>query len=186
MQDEITMNPDTTMTFIVNAYAFIIFIFVLVGGLMAVVWRGKKEIFDSIENALKPFKQSIESSIVDLGERISTHDKDIGRLEGKYGKPGSPMNPSPEGERLLEESGFKKMYPVNKNRIFDIMDKKGTRTLYDAEENARLALEELKSDTIIDPIKDYAVNHPKEPLDLIFTVASWVIRDDYWKNKKSV
>lgn len=99
----------------------------------------------------------------------------------KYGVSESPMRLNDEGRKLLGESGFDNLYPKIKNKVFNRLDELKTRTLYDAEENATTALFELKDDILFDEIKHYAVNHPEEPLKLIFTVASWVIRDDYAK-----
>lgn len=53
------------------------------------------------------------------------------------------------------------------------------RTLYDYEQIAQKVLEELKDSPLMDCLKDYSVNRPAESLELIFKVASWVIRDDY-------
>jgi len=101
----------------------------------------------------------------------------------KYGKSNSPMSPNDEGQRLLKESGFNNSYPLLKEKIFSALDDMKTRTLYDAEENAKDALDKLSSDPLFDDMKHYAVNHHKEPLETIFMVASWVIREDYGKEK---
>src|SRR3989338_8933472 len=152
------MTPETNITFIVNAYWMVGITTGLFFGLLALVWKGKAEINSAIIDALKPFRDDMRS----LGDRVSGHDEKIGELAGKYGSASSPMKPNPSGERLLKESGFNDIYSANKNRIFGLMDEIGTRTLYDAEKNARLALKKLESDPMMDPVKEYAVNHPFE------------------------
>lgn len=101
----------------------------------------------------------------------------------KYGVENSPMRPNDEGQRLLKESGFNELYPKVKENLFTELDGMKTRTLYDAEENAKTALNKLSRDPLFDDVKHYAVNHHHEPLELIFTVGAWIIRDDYGKEK---
>lgn len=97
----------------------------------------------------------------------------------QYGVHNSPMRPSDKGQKLLQDSGFNEVYKSLKGQIFDRMDKMELRTPYDYEAGASRALVLLSNDPCMDTLKDYAVNHPDESLELIFGVASWVIRDDY-------
>lgn len=63
------------------------------------------------------------------------------------------------------------------------MDTMGLRTLYDYEKGAVDALKKLQIDPDIDPLKNHAVSNPDHPLELIYMIASWVIRDDYEEYK---
>ncbi len=121
-----------------------------------------------------------------IWEILSRHGEDIKGLvvHTKYGYSSSPTVPNDLGKELLEKSGFNEIYPKLKDEIFTLIDVKNPRTLYDYEEHAKQALLDLKSNPLIDKLKDYAVNNPREPLKLIFKVASWVIRDDYKKHKE--
>jgi len=125
----------------------------------------------------------IKDDIRSIATTLSTHGADIQGLKVHtkyaYGSAGSPMNPNEAGKKLLDDSGFTTQYPLLKDKIFQAMDTMGLRTLYDYEQGALRALEQLQSDPIVDPLKHYAVNHPTEPLELIFAVASWIVRDDY-------
>ena len=64
------------------------------------------------------------------------------------------------------------------------MDSYNLRTLYDYEKGSERALEQLKNSPSMDKIKNHSVNNPSEPLELVFKIASWVVRDDYDKYKK--
>lgn len=103
----------------------------------------------------------------------------------EYGVHNSPMQPSEKGKRLLKNSGFNEVYPVLRDRVFELMDGMKLRTAYDYEAGASDALMTLSNDASMDQLKDYAVNNPDENLELIFGVASWVIRDDYATYRKS-
>lgn len=127
----------------------------------------------------------IEKTVTNIQKSISDHKADIMGLKvhTKYGIAGSPLIPSDEGKRVLEDSGFNKQYDKIKKKVFAILDQNKPRTLYDMEKQSYEALESIQDDPIIDPLKDYAVNHPTEPLEVIFKIGSWVLRDDYSASK---
>lgn len=100
-----------------------------------------------------------------------------------YGFATSPMQPNENGRKLLQDSGFNELYPKIKDEVFKRLDGRNTRTLYDAEKNSVIVLSEMQNDLLFDSVKHYAVSHPNEPLELIFTISSWVIRDDYAKER---
>ena len=151
-----------------------------------VAWGSLKSSVKHIADSVK----RIDTNITDMTKSMTDHESAITGLKvhTKYGVTNSPVQPSDEGKRLLEVSGFDTQYPMLKDKIFAAMDAAKLRTLYDYEAGAYDALKELKDDPAMDPLKDYAVNNPQEPLELIFKVASWVIRDDYndFKNPKKV
>ncbi|MEK7646630.1 MAG: hypothetical protein AAB381_02985 [Patescibacteria group bacterium] len=132
-----------------------------------------------LDDGLKEVRGSIHNLALDVRAL---------QLHTKYGVANSPIVPAENGKKLLEDSGFNtKVFPIIERELFSLMDSEGLRTLYDYEKGAFLALMELKKIPAMDPLKDHAVNHPNEPLELIFEVASWVIRDryaEYLKNKK--
>jgi hypothetical protein len=101
-----------------------------------------------------------------------------------YGTASNPAVPNIKGAKLLEDSKFNEQYPKCKDKLFASMDGMRLRTLYDYEKGAVRALRRLRDDPLFDPIKEHSVNHPNEPLSVIFTVASWIIRDDYGEYKK--
>lgn len=162
-----------------------------IGGLVSTLLLGKtKEIIirtDERVNILIKTGDEMKKSIDDIKVSIATHGSEIGALKihTSYGISKSPTTPNKKGEGLLKNSGFEKQYPIIKDRIFTLMDAMNLRTLYDYEVGAIAALEKLQNDPLIDPLKDYVVNHPDESLELVFKVASWLIRDDYNAYKKA-
>lgn len=158
----------------------IIAIAVFLGGVVA-AWTTQKMTVKHISDAVTEIKSSVKS----IQNSISTHKADIAGLKAhtKYGVINSPIVPSDDGKRVLKESGFDDQYPKMKARLFRFLDKKGLRTLYDIEKSSLDALKSLVNDPLMDPMKDYAVNHPSESLDLIMNIGSWVLRDDYATSK---
>ena len=97
----------------------------------------------------------------------------------QYGQHASPMKPNARGSKLLKDSHFHGTYQELKSEIFARMDRMNLRTLYDYESGASRALFLLSNRPAMDQVKEYVVNHPDQQLELIFGIASWVIRDDY-------
>lgn len=159
-----------------SAIAGIVF---LVG--LGISWATLKTTVQGLKQSLDELK----SDVRELRSGLSVHGEALAVLKTKYGTANSPMAVNEAGKKLLEDSKFNQIYPRLQPKIFQLLDTWNTRTLYDVENNALKALNEIKDDALIDPLKDYAVNHPGEPLELIFTVASWLIRDDYWQQKKT-
>lgn len=150
--------------------------------LLGFIYIGRKlQILDNLQKDV----EKIWNEISKHKNGLSKHGEDIEGLKGYigYGISKSPTIPSEKGKKFLEEAGFYKIYPELKERIFKLMDSFRPRTLYDYEKGAEESLKQLQEDPLIDDLKNYAVNHPDESLELIFKVASWVIRDDYEKYK---
>jgi hypothetical protein len=156
-----------------------------VGNFVSTILLGNtKEMMVRVDEKMKHMGMAImeiKSDIKDMGRSLTAHGLDIAGLKAhtRYGVAESPTAPNEMGKELLKLSGFEKAYPSLRPKIFALLDAKKLRTLYDYEKGAGIALKELQDDPLMDSLKEYAVSHPDEPLDLIFQVASWVVRDDY-------
>lgn len=174
------MNPDESANFVKKVGNFISNL--LLGQTKEVIVRTDQRV-QSIEKSIEELKGIIQS----LSGSVGSHETHIAVMKSQlkiYGIANSPMVPTDKGNKLLEESKFNQQYPLIRDRVFAYLEAKNTRTLYDFEIVAKQALENFQSDPAIDPIKDFVVNHPTDySLDLIFNVASWVIRDDYAREK---
>jgi len=161
-----------------------------IGGWISTLLLGNtKEIIirtDERVQGLMKATDELRQSVDNLRMSISDHGSDIKALKvhTRYGVSHSPTVPNDSGKKLLTDAGFFSQYPEIKNEIFALMDAMNLRTLYDYEHGAVEALEKLENHPAMDLLKDYAVNNPDQPLELIFKVASWVIRDEYAEYKK--
>ncbi|MCK5122877.1 MAG: hypothetical protein KAQ87_01900 [Candidatus Pacebacteria bacterium] len=162
-----------------------------IGNILSNLLLGEtKEIIIRTDETVKITRDDIveiKSDCKKIWECVHDHDKDIGLLKRSsfFGNPGSPMIINKEGKELLIDCGFYRIYPELQEKIFKLMDTWKLRTLYDYETEAKTALKELENDPLIDPLKEYVVSHPmKITLEMIFTVASWIIRDDYDRYRK--
>lgn len=156
--------------------------------ILALIYIGRKlQSLDDMGGNISDLKIEIAEIKVDcknIWQIISRHGEDICSLKTKiYGSPGSPMKPNENGKKLLEDSGFYKIYPELKDELFALMDSYQPRTLYDYEKIAEKVLSKFQNNPLMDPLKEYVVNNQNESLELIFRVAAWVIRDDYAEYK---
>lgn len=180
MQGQIIQVNVELWQFLFGLGSTLLFIGIAWGTLISTV-KNIKEDIDDIKNDIKDIRGNIQR--IDL--KLGIHDNDLATLKTSvFGNPGSPMKLTEQGTKLLEDSGFNSYYSKSKNKLFQELDKMGTRTIYDSEKNAEAVLKKLSGSPDFDDIKSYAINNPLIPLDLIFTVASWVIRDDYAKHKE--
>lgn len=138
-------------------------------------------------NSMSGVIDTVHTTLNDFRTSIATHGATIGALQvhTRYGISNSPTVPNDMGKKILKDSGFEMQYPLLKEKIFTLMDDMNLRTMYDYENAAFEVLKQLKDDIEMDPIKDYSVNNPGYPLELMFKVASWVIRDEYNEYRKS-
>lgn len=161
-----------------------------IGGWVSTLLLGQtKEIIvrtDERVLGLMDSMKDVKKTVEDFRVSITAHSANIDALKvhTKYGITNSPTVPNEEGTKLLQDSKFTEQYPSMKSKIFTLMDTMNPRTLYDYETGAIAALEKLQNDPLIDPIKNYIVSNPDATLELIFKIASWVIRDDYDAYKK--
>jgi len=156
----------------------------------ASIYIGRKlQTLDHLEAGTKKIEKDLEN--------IQNNLKDLscGHVENKtsisalqvftgYGVANSPVQPNEKGRQVLKDSGFNQVFEALKSEIFTKLDERKLRTLYDIEKESFNVLREFSNDPRIDLLKDYAVNHPEEPLDLIFLVGSWIVRDAYTQYQK--
>lgn len=95
-----------------------------------IIWcisTGRKlQILDNLRDDVREIKNDIRN----LWQSNSSNLKDIAGLKVKvYGTPGSPMNPNDQGKKLLEDSGFYRIYPELKQELFGLMDSLGIKDI---------------------------------------------------------
>ena len=143
----------------------------------------KREVTD-LHHATKEIQKYIEDRD---DEWTPQHRLGVNPIFSTYGQANSPAVPNIKGAKLLRDAQFMEQYPKFRDDLFVAMDNMGLRTLYDYERGAKRALRQLQDDLRFDPIKEYSVGHPNDPLSVIFAVAAWMIRDDYrtYREEKS-
>ncbi|OGH84363.1 MAG: hypothetical protein A2261_00650 [Candidatus Magasanikbacteria bacterium RIFOXYA2_FULL_44_8] len=114
------------------------------------------------------------------------HDNIILMKAKVLGVSNSPYRPNETGIKLLSECGWGVFYSTIKKDILDKIEQEKPKTLYDVERLAFRHLHNYKNEDLAIPFKTYIVNHPEHSLDSIFLVGSWIIRDDYQKDRNGM
>jgi len=159
-----------------------------VGGLFIVLWYLIRQKFKDIDN--KRDKEACDIIHKTTDEKIIRRINELDvKLTNKFfpnlGIENSPYRPSDTGKKLLQDSGWDKIYHniETKDEIFGWIDKENPKALYDVERSAFYVLQKNKDNDKFAPLKEYVVNNPEKELSVIFVVASWVIRDEYWDSR---
>lgn len=91
--------------------------------LLAVIWKGKKEIADAIKESIGDFKDRF----VSLENKMDVIWKD------KIAPAHSPRQLNDLGQNILNNSGIKEIVDENKEKLFQLVKAKNTKNPYDAE-----------------------------------------------------
>ncbi len=148
-----------------------IFPLILLGGV--VIWVGYKFI--------SPIKKSIRR-ISNACIEIQTIFENNGTVLRHHlvEAPGSPLQPTPYGEKLIKESGLEKILDEQKGVLIAELKKQlaESPTEYDVQEKARGLLIAQKDDSIMNPVKEYAYKNGLN-VEIILKAGGLWLRDDF-------
>ena len=99
-------------------------------------------------------------------------------------KPGSPLVMTDYGKKLVNESGFPKVFEQNRNRIVNAVKSRRPQTNYDIQEYSKeVLLQDFINDPMMKPVKDYAYQNSLG-IKIILETASLTVRDEVMKEVK--
>ncbi|MFH0739918.1 MAG: hypothetical protein V1819_02405 [bacterium] len=169
----------TIITFNVGACTLLVGIFVFFFALLGIIWKGKKEIADTVKSELNPFR-NIANAITEIQTIMRNKFIGINIVHTMVEKGESPLNPTLYGANLIKDSGLEKILNDNKELLFTkITASLPTKyTDYDVQEKARELLISLKKDPLMFPVKNWVYNNPMD-IDIILRVGGLWLRDDF-------
>lgn len=127
----------------------------------------------------------IETLIESIKERLSgLEDRFNKKIEAELGRVHSPIRPNEKGKEILKIVKWDEIYIDLKKDIFSNIDLIEPTNLYDVEKVVRDVIWEMRNLDEMKAFKIYAVNNPEFPLKILTTLASWLVRDDYAKEKE--
>ena len=136
---------------------------------------------DEVKDLDKDVKKLL--SYVDI---IRTHLVTKGGLDANLFASTSPLKLLEKGIKLLEDSGFKKIYKDNKNWLIDEVEKYGVKTLADIDEASSKVMEKYRDNNKLANFKEIAIQNGVS-LDVLLRVFAIYLRDEAAKellNKK--
>lgn len=169
----------TPITINIDFTSLIIIISTIVGSLLIIVWKGKQEISDTMDNKLKPFG-NIANAINEIQTILRINFRGISIVHSMVENRGSPLNPTAYGTDLIKRSGLEKILNDNKELLCTKLKASLPKeyTEYDVQEKARELLVSLKDDSIMSPVKNWVYNNPME-INTILRVGGLWLRDDF-------
>ena len=185
-----TMTPETTIVFNVGVGAILIGIVTFMLALVAVVWKGKKEISQTIREELEPTKRAGNKSALAVNELqtyLRNKFKGTTFVHTLVEKGTSPLKPTEFGASLIKDSGLKDILDTNKailrTKLEAILPTGYTE--YDVQEKARDLLISLVDDPMMNPVKEYVYKNPSD-IKTILRVGGLWLRDDFMNAPREV
>lgn len=181
---------DTSIIFNISAGSMTIGLFFFFVALLAIVWKGKKEIADTIKEELNPFKKTGNSIIHAINEAqtiLRNKFPGVSIIHNLVETGESPLKPTEYGAQLIKDSGLEKV--IDENRDFLRTKLKASLpkdyTEYDVQEKARSLFIELKDNPILNPVKKWVYENPTD-IEVILKVGGLWLRDDFLDKPRSL
>ncbi len=134
-----------------------------------------------LKENIEPIKKSITritGSIIEIQTLFKDRGVSLDHLLTEA--PGSPLQPTEYGAKIIKESGLEKILDQKKESLIkslrDSLHKDYTD--YDVQETARKILISFKSDSIMNPVKEYAYKNALD-VEIILRVGGLWLRDDF-------
>ncbi len=172
------MITETGITINIAASTMLIGIGVFFSALIAVVWKGKTEIAESIKDALKPLKNNVK--VISDYLINSALPFDHTKLEAY-----SPLKVTAVGEQYLSAVGFAQVFSDHKEAFYEYIEREDPKNDYDIENAAIRSVLQLFQEEYFFPVKNYFYNNPNEDKNSFFRVAGVFVRDKYMSRSRA-
>lgn len=140
---------------------------VAVGMLIVVFMFSFDEVKKDLRKDLYPIKNAlylIKNALAELQKYMREHSDFIPLHEIKpagYVVENSPIKNTPLGEKLLNESGARKLIDDNYIEFERKIDEQKCLTAYDVQTRASRTIARMENEKIMKPLKDFIYQHPK-------------------------
>lgn len=185
------MTTETNILFNINIGEVIIGIFVFSFSLIAVIWKAKSEISETINKELSIFKKIVTNAtnaIIEMQTILKSKFKGLDIVHNLIESGSSPLNPTEYGAKLIKDSGLEKILNDNKEFLCTKLKASLPRdyTEYDAQERARDLLLLLRNDPILNPVKEWVYNNPIIDIETVLRVGGLWLRNDFLNQPRKV
>jgi hypothetical protein len=162
----------------------LIAIFTALVGLL--FWFLKRN-FDQLDKS----DMRIEGKVDKVGEKVEETRGAVIEMQDTFNRMGYPMQrilktTSPVelteyGKKLVEESGFNRIFSENREEILGWVKERNPKNQYDAQEISRTVLLEHQNDPIFELLKQYAFQHAETSLEQILRAGAIITRNEIIK-----
>ncbi|XOB40136.1 MAG: hypothetical protein ACKKMR_02280 [Candidatus Nealsonbacteria bacterium] len=142
--------------------------------------------FNFLKTDLTGALNQLNNAIAEIQSFLKPYFEEQGReiLHLLTMKPGSPLVLTDYGKKLVNESGFPKVFKENRDKIINAVKSHRPQTNYDIQEYSKnVLLNDLIDDPMMKPIKDHAFKNSIN-VRVILEAASLLVRDEVMKELK--
>ena len=175
------MNTETIITFNITAGVLLAGMSAFFLSLLAIIWKGKKEIGDAVKDEMKPF-QSTATMLIHNVKVISDHlAKNSKKFDLSELKATSPYQLTEQGEKFIKDLGFNSVLEneSNKKAFFDFIDSEKSVTKYDVEVSAIKSIYAFSDEPYMKFLKVFLYNNPKRDMGNIAPTLGIYVRNKY-------
>jgi hypothetical protein len=180
------MTPETIITFHITAGVLFVGICVFFFSLLAIIWKGKKEMSDTIKEALVPIRETADGLKHDIDilkyniKVICDHlIKSGGSFNPSELKATSPYQLTDEGMERIREMEFDTVFDEQKQSFFACIDTEKPTTKYDVEVAAIKSIYVLGDKPYMKFLKIFLYNTPTRTIENIAPTLGVYVRDKY-------
>lgn len=177
---DVTVGLKSVMDVLIPLASLIAFILVAVGGLIAYFFKRLLSKVDNIADEIRP----IRPAIIEL-QGLLTPAKLKRLMFPLTVAPGSPLQVTEYGDKLMKESGFYDILKSHSEMLVGAVVKKKPKTNYDIQESSIEVIKDLlgKSEPVLVQLKKYAFDNGLE-VDMLIPPAGVTLRDEVMKTLK--
>jgi hypothetical protein len=155
------------------------FLLAVIAVLLGAIGFFVKKILDKTDKLETEFKP-IPPAILEIQHKFTEAGHSL--IHPLTVKPGSPLELTDYGKRLIKESGFNNVLKKCRNALVQKVRDRHPTTNYGIQEESINVIKELlnSDDETLKPLKDYAYNNGL-PIDILVQPAGIVLRDEVMK-----
>lgn len=146
-----------------------------------------KEKVDQLEKKHDKISDKVDALRSDTDKMISSVvslEKSIDKLTD-IAQAHSPITLTKKGEKLVEDSGFNKIFEEAKESLVKDLHKMQPHSQYDVQEKARILLRDMTTDKRFAPVETWAYNNG-EDFPQILRAGSIKLRDYYFEKHPEI
>ncbi|MCB9805602.1 hypothetical protein H6775_00410 [Candidatus Nomurabacteria bacterium] len=169
---------NSNIIFNVNALTLLVAIVLFFISLLAIIWKGKKEIANTIKESIGDFKDRF----ISLENKMEILWKD------EIAPARSPSQLNDRGKVLLNESGIKDIVDDKKDELVQLVKEKNTNSPYDAKVAIEYVMSQLPKHfpDVIDKLKNGAFETGSDIESILFASSIYLRNQIFKKLRFSV
>lgn len=141
------------------------------------IYRNK---VDRLEKDVEKYERKIDQLRTDTDQLLEFKTQAQKFIDKSIYNDKSPLTLTDFGKTLVNDSGFKDIFEVEKDNLVRMLESQNPTTQYEVQEKARFLMDSLSAYAPFKPIQDYAFKTGKD-FNQILRAGAILLRDYYFK-----